>query len=91
MALTVPTNAASCLSNWVETAATSSGVMQIDSPIPTSTQRVYDVWRATNLVGAPVWQALGLNVHGASNGAAVSLRVTNTLPGAFYRTGVKLP
>ena len=91
VALTVPTNAASSLSRRIETAAATSGVMQIDSPMPTSTQRVYDVWRATNLVGAPVWQALGLNVRGATNGAAVSLRVTNTLPGAFYRTGVKLP
>ena len=91
VALTVPTNPTSCLSRYIEVAAATSSVMQIDSPKPTSTQRVYDVWRATNLVGAPVWQPLGLNVRGATNGAAVTLRVTNTLPGAFYRTGVKLP
>ncbi len=91
VALTVPTNATSGLTRFIETAVATSGTMQLASPVPTSTQRVYDVWRATNLIGAPAWQPLGLNVRGATNGAAVVLRITNSLPGAFYRTGVKLP
>ena len=91
IANTIPNNSNSCLTRYIDIAAATTGVMQIDSPIPTSTQRVYDVWWATNLVGAPVWQPLGLDVRGATNHAAVTLRVTNTLPGAFYRTGVKLP
>ena len=44
-----------------------------------------------DLLGQAAWQPLGLNVRGAADGAAVILRVTNTLPAATYRTGVRLP
>ncbi len=92
VALTIPNSAASCLSNFIETAdASLAGTLQLPSPIPTSTQRVYDVWRSTNLMGTATWTPLGLNVRGAADGSAVLLRVTNTLPAASYRTGVKLP
>ena len=90
IALTVPTNPASCFS--VEAIdASAPGTMQIHTPVPTSTGRVYDVWRATNLLGPVSWQPLGLDVRGAPDGSAVALSVTNTLPGATYRVGVKLP
>ena len=92
VALTVPTNAASVLYGIIDAlAAPVTGTFELPSPVPTSTQRVYDIWRATNLLGTVVWQPLGLDVRGADDGSAVSLRVTNGLPGAFYRTGVKLP
>lgn len=92
VALTVPTNPASVLSGFIDAlAAPAAGTFEMPSPVPTSPQRRYDVWRATNLLGTVVWQPLGLNVPGAADGAAVSLRVTNNLPGAYYRTGVKLP
>lgn len=90
IALTVPTNRASCFSvDAID--ASAIGTMQIQTPVPTSTGRVYDVWRTTNLLGSVVWTAMNLNVRGAANSNAVVLRVTNTFPGASYRVGVKLP
>jgi hypothetical protein len=65
--------------------------VQLRSFTPTSTNRLYDVWWTTNLAGNVVWQPMGLNVPGRADGASVPLRVTNTLPTVFYRTGVKLP
>ena len=92
MASTVPNNSNSVLSRGIEAAAFGTdGVLDLPSPVPTSTGRVYDVWRSTNLLGQIAWQPLGLNVRGAADGSAVTLRVTNTLPAATYRTGVRLP
>ncbi len=89
---TLPTNAASHLVNWIVSAdAPQAGVLELPSPVPTSPNRRYDVWWSTNLVGPVAWQRIGLNVPGAANGSAVTLRVTNTHPSAIYRTGVKLP
>ena len=90
IALTIPTNTASCFSvDAID--ASALGTMQIQTPVPTSTGRVYDVWRTTNLLGSVVWTQMNLNVRGAANSNAVVLRVTNTFPGASYRVGVKLP
>ena len=89
---TIPTSAASHLVNLILSAdTTQTGVMELPSPVPTSPNRRYDVWRSTNLVGPVTWQRIGLNVPGNANGSAVTLRVTNSLPTAIYRTGVKLP
>jgi 5-methylthioadenosine/S-adenosylhomocysteine deaminase len=88
---TIPTSSTSCFSaiDFIDTATV--GTMQIQSPVPTSPRRVYDVWWTTNLLGAIVWHPVGLNVPGAAGGTSVVLRVTNTFPGAVYRAGVKLP
>ncbi len=89
---TLPTNAASVLLSAIDDMTSPApGTLQLASPAPTSPNRRYDVWYSTNLVGPVVWNRIGLNVPGAANGDPVSLRVTNSLPGAFYRTGVQLP
>ena len=49
------------------------------------------MWRTTNLLGQIVWTPLNLNLPGNAAGTAVVFRVTNALPAAAYRTGVKLP
>ncbi|NCA81692.1 MAG: hypothetical protein EOM72_02965 [Opitutae bacterium] len=92
VANTLPNNPGSVLSeNLLAPIPLGNGVWEIESPVPTFTNRVYDVWRATNLLGAIAWTSMNLNVRGAANSNAVVLRVTNTLPGATYRVGVKLP
>ena len=93
VANTIPNNSNSCLSKFTDTADFgTNGIVQIASPAPTSPQRRYDVWWTSNLIdNVVVWHPVGLNVPGAAAGTAVVLRVTNTLPGAYYRTGVKLP
>ena len=89
---TAPNNSNSCLARYTETVDTSvAGTMQFSSPFPTSPQRRYDVWWTTNLEGNTIWHPVGLNVPGAAAGTAVVLRVTNALPAAVYRTGVKMP
>ncbi|HOW98202.1 MAG TPA: amidohydrolase family protein [Kiritimatiellia bacterium] len=88
---TVPTNAASCFSSYVQAIAEAGGVMQLRSPVPTSAQRRYEAWWTTNLAGDATWTPAGLNLAGAADGSAVTLSVTNPLPAAFYRVGVKLP
>ncbi|HPT16699.1 MAG TPA: amidohydrolase family protein, partial [Kiritimatiellia bacterium] len=89
---TAPNNSNSVMSAGIDVVATAGNqVLEIASPMPTSTGRVYDVWRTTNLLGTVAWTPLNLNVRGAAAGTAVVLRVTNTLPAATYRTGVKLP
>ena len=89
---TLPTNAASRLTNLVAVVSGSPlGTLDLLSPSPTSAGRLYDVWWTTNLLGPVVWQPVGLDVPGRPDRASVSLRVTNSMPGAFYRTGVKVP
>ena len=89
---TAPNNSNSVMSAGIDVvAAAGNQVLEIASPTPTSTGRVYDVWRTTNRLGTVAWTPLNLNVRGAAAGTAVVLRVTNTLPAATYRTGVKLP
>ena len=89
---TAPNNSNSVMSAGIDVvAAAGNQVLEIASPTPTSTGRVYDVWRTTNLLGTVAWTPLNLNVRGAAAGTAVVLRVTNTFPAATYRTGVKLP
>jgi hypothetical protein len=93
VANTVPNNSNSCLGRYTETADfATNGIVQLPSPAPTSPQRRYDIWWTSNLIdNVVVWHPVGLNVPGAASGTAVVLRVTNTLPRASYRTGVKLP
>ena len=91
VANTAPNDSGSVLSEGIETAQASNGVMEIASPVPTFTNRVYDLWRTTNLLGNVVWTPMDLNVRGSAASNAVVLRVTNTFPSAVYRTGVKLP
>ncbi|MDD4340957.1 MAG: amidohydrolase family protein [Kiritimatiellae bacterium] len=89
---TLPTSAASVLSEGIGNAVfAGAGVCEFDSPVPTSPDRRYDVWWATNLVGPITWQAVGLDVSGQAGGGAVTLRITNNFPFAIFRTGVKLP
>ena len=89
---TLPNNAASRLTNVVSVVDGSPvGAIDLLSPAPTSAGRLYDVWWTTNLLGPVVWKPVGLDVPGRADRASVSLRVTNSLPGAFYRTGVKVP
>jgi len=89
---TIPTSAGSCLEASIDALeASAAGTMQMQSPVPTSAQRIYDVWWSSNLLGEVVWHPAGLDVPGNAGGASVTLRVTNTLPRAVYRTGVKLP
>lgn len=92
VANTLPNNSGSVLSEDVpEPLPLDNGVWQLQSPVPTFTNRLYDVWRTTNLLGQIVWTPLGLNVRGTAAGTAVVFRVTNALDAATYRTGVKLP
>ncbi|MGD9611270.1 MAG: amidohydrolase family protein [Kiritimatiellia bacterium] len=91
VANTLPNNPGSVLSEDVPAPiALGNDVWELQSPEPTSTGRVYDVWRTTNLMGQIVWTQMNLNVRGTLAGTAVVLRVTNALPAATYRTGVKL-
>ena len=58
--------------------------------VPPSTGRVYGVCVNTNLNGSPqVWTLVPPEQTG--NAAALTLTITNTLPKAKYRTGVRLP
>ncbi|MGD9612426.1 MAG: amidohydrolase family protein [Kiritimatiellia bacterium] len=92
VANTLPNSAASVLSEDVlAPVPLSNGVWAVESPVPTFTNRIYDVWRTTNLLGQIAWTPLGLNLRGTAAGTAVVFRVTNTLDAATYRTGVKLP
>ncbi len=91
VAVTIPNNSDSVLSEGIETMVAAVGTLDIESPVPTSAGRVYDVWRTTNLLGNAVWTPMNLNVPGLANSNAVILRVTNTAPSAIYRTGVKIP
>jgi len=90
---TIPTSAGSCLNAAIDALETTSiGTMQMQSPFPTSPDRVYDVWWSSNLLSDVVWHPVGLDVPGNAGGGSVTLHVTNTLPcRALYRTGVKLP
>jgi 5-methylthioadenosine/S-adenosylhomocysteine deaminase len=89
---TIPTSSGSTITTLIDAMdVATAGMVELSSPIPTSTERLYDVWWTSNLVGDAIWTPVGLNVPGAAGGAAVILRVTNTLPAAVYRTGVKLP
>jgi hypothetical protein len=89
---TVPTNADSCYTAIIgRLAPAESDTVQLTSPVPTSTQRVYDVLWTTNLLGSVAWTPVGLNRPGAANGSAVTLTVTNRFPSTLYRVSVKLP
>lgn len=86
---TVPTNAASVATNLIfHTAA--GAPMDLIVTAPTTNSRLYDVWVSTDLVLGG-WAPQNLQIYGSPTGGALRLAVTNDLPGAFYRTGVKLP
>ena len=57
---------------------------------PTSTGRVYGVYANANLLQSPqLWTLVPPEQTGTA--ASLTLTVTNNLPGANYRTGVRLP
>lgn len=92
VANTAPNNTNSVLSEDVmEPIPLAADVWEIQSPVPTFTNRVYDVWRTTNLLGQIVWTPLNLGRSGNPAGTAVVFRVTNGLDAAVYRTGVRMP
>ena len=92
VANTVPTNSSSVLSEDVPAPALlGNDVWEIQSPTPTFTNRIYDVWRTTNLMGQIVWTPLNLARPGSGANTAVVFRITNTPDAATYRTGVRLP
>lgn len=56
---------------------------------PSRFDRAYDVYAATNLLGAQAWTPMGLGREG--NGGALDLAVTNTGEMRLYRAGVRAP
>ncbi len=89
---TLPTSAASFLTEFMDAPVFNDGdICEFASPVPTTPDRLYDVWWTTNLTAPQIWHPANLNVPGQAGGAAVTLRVTNQHPFAVYRTGVKLP
>ncbi|HPJ56565.1 MAG TPA: amidohydrolase family protein [Kiritimatiellia bacterium] len=89
---TLPTSAASFLTEFMDAPVFDDGdICEFASPVPTTPDRLYDVWWTTNLAAPQIWHPANLNVPGQAGGAAVTLRVTNQHPFAVYRTGVKLP
>ncbi len=92
VANTLPNSSGSALSEDVpEPMPLGNDVWEIQSPVPTFTNRIYDVWRTTNLLGQIVWTPLNLGRPGTAAGTAVVFRVTNALDAATYRTGVRMP
>ncbi len=92
VALTDPTNALSHFPYLLVSAVTNlSGELALQLEInPTSPQRVYDLFWATNLMNQPqAWPAQGMSVTGLANG--LKLTVTNRSGPFFYRSGVRLP
>ena len=90
VANTLPNNPGSVLSRDVPAPASlGNDIWEIQSPTPTFTNRIYDVWRTTNLMGQIVWTPLNLGRPGS--GTAVVFRITNAPDAATYRTGVRLP
>ncbi len=89
IALSVPTNSQSgFLAEAIQDPVT--GLVTMQTPSPTSTGRVYNVWWTSNLLGQTEWHSLGLNVRGDANSNAVVLQFTNALPTAIYRIGVQV-
>ncbi len=86
---TDPLNAAKYFRNEI-TNYTGRGTLLLHAGPPTTNSRLYDVWMTTNLVRG-IWQGYGFDKWGADNGAAVPFSVTNAIPRAYYRTGVKVP
>lgn len=92
VANTAPNSAGSVLTEDVlEPIPLTPDVWEIQSPVPTFTNRIYDVWYTTNLLGQIVWTPLNVGRTGNDNGTAVVFRVTNDLGAASYRTGVRMP
>ena len=88
---TLPTSAASFLTEFMDAPVFDADICEFESPVPTTPDRLYDVWWTTNLAAPQIWHPANLNVPGQAGGAAVPLRVTNAHPFAVFRTGVKLP
>ena len=86
---TLPKNSNSCFTAIENIASLPGSTMQLQSPVPTSPQRRYDVWWTTSLVDNVTWHSVGLNIPGT--GGSLTLHVTNNFPAATYRVGVKLP
>jgi hypothetical protein len=88
IAATDPTNGASLFPEILLTNAPAGELALVISP--TSTSRVYGVYANTNLLQSPqAWTLVPPEQTGTAS--ALTLTITNTLPGANYRTGVRLP
>lgn len=85
---TNPTNPASYFPNITLAETSPDAVsMMVSTSLP---DRVYNVWRSTNLLNDPQsWSLLPPEQTGTSG--ALMFSITNDLPGAHYRTGVRLP
>lgn len=89
IALSVPTNDQSgFFASAIQDPVT--GAVTLQTPYPTSTGRLYNVWWTSNLVGQAKWNSMGLNVRGDASSNAITLHFTNTLPTAVYRIGVQV-
>jgi len=88
LAGTNPTNPASFFPNiTVNDAPPDAIAMVVSTSMP---DRVYNVWQSTNLLNDPQFWSLLLPEQTGIN-AALTFTITNDLPGAHYRTGVRLP
>lgn len=88
---TNPTNDTSYLDGTVTNmVGSTAGTMVILVGPPTSTERIYDAWKKTNL-DAGTWVPLNLDVPGLGPAQPVQLIITNSDDDAYFRTGVKLP
>jgi len=90
---TVPTNALSFYDSLITNMTSVSGqVLDLLAGPPTSADRLYDAFWATNLLDPVSWTPFNANIPGELSGAAVVITVTNEgAASKFYRTGVKLP
>lgn len=86
---TDPTNAAAFFPPWITNQAPARVIILTAGP-PTTNSRQYDVWLATNMIEGR-WHCLELGRPGAVDGGGVTFTLTNVLPAAVYRTGVRLP
>ena len=85
---TQPTNGLSIFPRIAATAA-APGVVQLKVD-PTSTARIYSVYRTDSLTTHPqTWMLVPPEITGT--GGAISFSVTNDAPARAYRTGVRLP
>ena len=85
---TQPTNGASFFPRAALTNAPAGRMALVIGP--TSTGRVYGVFANTNLLQAPqAWTLVPPEQTGTAS--SLTLTITNTLPAANYRTGVRLP
>ncbi len=88
---THPDNDASTFTREIVYSATETNkVLNLQVGPPSSTNRIYDVSWSTNLP-ANLWNRFNYNQRGRSDGAALTLSVTNDRNHTYYRTHVTVP